>query len=94
MLSGAEVANALSRVGENLLIVGWVQRSLVERAAAYQFALERLMVAVPSPLAVEGERSIKLLQQRTAESEDAVPQRQEQIRLAQRHAQLGIADDR
>jgi hypothetical protein len=68
VLSGAEVANALSRVGENLLIVGWVQRSLVERAAAYQFALERLMVAVPSPLAVEAERSIKFLQQRTAEN--------------------------
>ena len=42
------------RVGENVLIVGWAQRSLVERVAAYRFALERLIIAVPSPLAVEG----------------------------------------
>ncbi len=68
VLRGDEVANALSRVGENILIVGWVQRSLAERVAAYRFALERLIVAVPSPLAVEAERSITLLQQRTAEN--------------------------
>ena len=48
--------------------VGWVPRWRVAPAAAYQFALERLMVAVPSPLAVEAERSIRFLQQRTAES--------------------------
>jgi len=45
-----------------------VQRSLVERAAAYRFALERLMIVVPSPLAVEAERSITLLLQRAAEN--------------------------
>ena len=63
-----EIANALSRVGENVLIVGWVQRSLLERATAYRFALERLMIAAPSPLAVEAERLITLLQQRIAQS--------------------------
>jgi hypothetical protein len=65
---GDEVANALARVGENVLIVGWVQRSLAERVAAYRFALERLIIVVPSPLAVEAERSITFLQQRSAES--------------------------
>lgn len=65
---GDEVANALARVGENVLIVGWVQRSLAERVAAYRFALERLIIVVPSPLAVEAERSISMLQQRSAES--------------------------
>jgi hypothetical protein len=64
--SGAEIANALSRVAENTLTVGWVQRSLVDRAAAYRFALERLVIAVPSPMAVEVERSLALLQARTA----------------------------
>jgi hypothetical protein len=64
--SDAEIANALSRVGENTLTVGWVQRSLVERAAAYRFALERLVIAVPSPMAVQVERSLALLQARTA----------------------------
>ncbi len=68
VLRGDEIANALSRVGENVLVVGWVQRSLVERAAAYRFALERLMIVVPSPLAVEAERSITLLLQRAAEN--------------------------
>jgi hypothetical protein len=68
VLSPAEVANALNRVGENVLVVGWVQRSLVERVASYRFALERLIVAVPSPLAIEVERSIALLQARIAEN--------------------------
>ena len=48
--------------------MGWVQRSLAERVAAYRFALERLIIVVPSPLAVEAERSITFLQQRSAES--------------------------
>jgi hypothetical protein len=68
VLRADEIANALNRVGENVLIVGWVQRSLVERAIAYRFALERLMIAVPSPLAVDAERSLTLLQQRIAEN--------------------------
>jgi hypothetical protein len=66
VVSAAEVANALSRVGENALTVGWVQRSLVERAAAYRFALERLVIIAPSPMAVEVERSLTMLQARTA----------------------------
>ena len=68
VLRSDEVANALSRIGENVLIVGWVQRSLAERVAAYRFALERLMLVQPSPLALEAERSINLLQQRIAAS--------------------------
>src|SRR5262245_29780415 len=61
VLSAAEVANARSRNGENYLTVGWVQRSLSERVASYRFALGRLMIVVPSPMAVEVERSIMLL---------------------------------
>jgi hypothetical protein len=68
VLSGPEIANARARIGENYLVVGWVQRSLVERVAAYRFALERLIVAVPSPAAVEVERSINFLEARIAES--------------------------
>ncbi len=66
ILSAGEVANMRSRVGENTLTVGWVQRSLVERIASYRFALERLVIVAPSPMAVEVERSLALLQARTA----------------------------
>ena len=65
-LSGPEVANAKARIGENTLVVGWVQRSLNDRVASYRFALERLVIAVPSPMAVEVDRSIALLQTRIA----------------------------
>jgi hypothetical protein len=68
VLSAAEVANAKARIGENFLVVAWVQQSLTERAASYRFALERLIVAVPSPAAVEVERSVTFLQTRIAES--------------------------
>jgi hypothetical protein len=59
-------ANAHARIAENALVVAWVQQSLADRAAAYQTALERLLVATPTPMAVEVERSITLMQQRTA----------------------------
>jgi hypothetical protein len=65
-LSGPEIANAQARIGENALVVGWVQRSLADRVASYRFALERLVIAVPSPMAVEVDRSIALLQTRIA----------------------------
>ena len=37
-----------------------------ERAESYQIALERLVIAAPSPVAVEAERALTLLQQRIA----------------------------
>ena len=68
VLSGPEIANAKARVSENYLIIAWVQRSLLDRAAAYQFGLERLMLAVPSPFAVEVERSLTYLKMRSGEA--------------------------
>jgi hypothetical protein len=68
VLSGPEVANAKARIGENFLVVAWVQKSLADRAASYRFALERLIIAVPSPAAVEVERSLALLQSGIAAS--------------------------
>jgi hypothetical protein len=66
-VSGPEIANAQARMGENTLVIGWVQRSLADRVAAYRFALERLVIAVPSPLAADVDRSIGLLQTRAGE---------------------------
>jgi hypothetical protein len=63
-LSSEERDNTLQRIRENRNIVLWVQGSLAERAKSYKVALERLVIAAPSPVAVEAERSLTLLQQR------------------------------
>lgn len=63
-LTPEERNNTLKRIAENRAIVLSVKRSLAERAAAYKIALERLVIAAPSPVAVEAERSLTLLQQR------------------------------
>jgi hypothetical protein len=59
-------ADARRRVTENTLVVAWVHRSLRERADGYQYALERIVIDTPSPLAVEAERALMLLRQRIA----------------------------
>jgi hypothetical protein len=68
VLSEQEVASAKARVGENFLVVAWVQQSLADRVASYRFALERLIVVAPSPFAVELERSLNYLQSQIAAS--------------------------
>jgi hypothetical protein len=68
-LNPHERGNALARIGENTLTIGWVQRSLTERCAAYRYALERLVVAEPSNTAIEAERVLKQLQMRIAENQ-------------------------
>jgi hypothetical protein len=60
-------ANARARIAENALIVAWVQQSLADRAESYRLALERLVVATPTPMAVEVERSIMLMRQKIAQ---------------------------
>ena len=56
--------NTLQRIAENRNIVRWVQESLQERAESYRIVLERMVIAAPSPVAVEAERALSLLQQR------------------------------
>jgi hypothetical protein len=68
-MTPAEAGNAKARIAENQLVIGWVQRSLAERSDAYCFALQRLVIATPSPVAVEVERSLTLLNTRIAESQ-------------------------
>jgi hypothetical protein len=60
-LTDRERANALARNAENRAIVVWVCTSLKERVSSYRYALERLVVAVPSQGAVEADRAIALL---------------------------------
>jgi len=67
-MTPAEAGNANARVAENTLVIGWVQHSLVQRSEAYCFALQRLVIATPAPMAVEVERSLTLLNTRIAEN--------------------------
>ncbi len=53
-----ELAAAVTRIEENRLAIEWVERSLDERAWSYRYAVERLVIASPSPMAVEAERMI------------------------------------
>ena len=51
----------IARNNENAAIVAWVCRALKERVASYRYALERLVIAVPSSSAAEADRAIALL---------------------------------
>jgi len=63
-LSEDERINAVQRMRENASVIRWVQRSLRQRADSFRFTLERLVIATPSPDAVEAERSLTQLRQR------------------------------
>ncbi len=74
-LNEEERANALNRIAENQLIVEWVRRSLNERAAVYRFALERLVISYPSPMAVDTERSLNQLRRQIGENQRVAAER-------------------
>jgi hypothetical protein len=67
-------ADARARIAENVAVIRWVQKSLGVRAASYQYALSRLVVEAPSPMAAEAERSLTLLQSRIAAHRDVLSQ--------------------
>jgi hypothetical protein len=58
-LNEGEAGNAFGRVRENGMVTAWVRRALFWRLGSYRYALERLVIAVPSGLAVEAERALK-----------------------------------
>ncbi len=57
-----EVGNAFGRIRENRLVTARVHRALHWRLASYRYALERLVIAVPSGRAVEVERGLARFQ--------------------------------
>lgn len=67
-LTPIERANASARMLENSLIARWVHQSLMERAYAYRFALERLVISSPSSQAAEAERQLNLMSMRISEA--------------------------
>lgn len=60
-LDEEERASALSRIAENRAAIGWVRHSLGQRIESYRYALERMVVAYPSPMAVESEQALNRL---------------------------------
>lgn len=72
-LSPTELNNARERMQENELIVMLVRTNLMQRAASYRFALERLVVMTPSPLAVDIERAINQMQADIARYRNPTP---------------------
>lgn len=66
-LTAAEERAAERRLRENMMLIAEVHRVMSERAAMYRTALERLVVALPSPLAVEAERQRHELERRLRE---------------------------
>jgi hypothetical protein len=61
-VSPKELQNAQRRMRENQSTVALVHAKLTQRAASYHFALERLVITTPSPLAVDVERAITQMQ--------------------------------
>jgi hypothetical protein len=52
-----EINSALARNVENRTLIEGVELTLNDRAWSYKYAVERLVIAVPSPLAVQAERA-------------------------------------
>ena len=61
-VSKAELKNAQQRMRENESVVALVRAKLTQRAASYHYALERLVIATPTPQAVDVERAVNHLQ--------------------------------
>jgi hypothetical protein len=65
-LSPRERADAIARMGENTLIVQWVQQCLERRISSYRWALERLAIQAPDGMAADADRLIGELAAQTA----------------------------
>jgi hypothetical protein len=65
-LSPRERADAVARMQENSLIVQWVQQCLERRVSSYRWAVERLVLQAPDPMAAEADRLIGELAAQTA----------------------------
>lgn len=72
-LSPAERKNALARIRQNESIVALVRAKLMQRAASYRFALERLVIQTPSPQAIDIERAITAMQTEIARYRQPAP---------------------
>lgn len=60
-LNPRERINVVARNRENAAIIAWVCRAVKDRVAAYRYAVERLVIAVPNLDAAGADRSVSLL---------------------------------
>ncbi len=65
-LTQEDALNAKRRVRENMMLIAEVHRVMSDRVRTYRTALERLVIALPSPMAVEAERQRHELERRLA----------------------------
>lgn len=65
-LSSGDLTQAHRRMDKNMATIGDVHRVLQERAMIYRSALQHLVIALPSPMAVEAERVRLELERRLA----------------------------
>lgn len=63
-LDEAQIRDAAARVAENRCLVAWVRQETMDRAGAYAFALERLVVEAPQGESAAAERAIAYLESR------------------------------
>lgn len=72
-LADDDVRDAAMRVAENRCLIAWVRLETDVRIARYRFALEHLLVEVPTTEAVAAERSIGFLEGRRALLDPLLP---------------------
>lgn len=72
-LSPREIDDAQARMQENVLVVQWAQQCAEQRVASYRWALERLVVQAPDPMAADADRLIRELAARVSGEWIAVP---------------------
>jgi hypothetical protein len=73
-LENEETRSAFGRVRENRMVTAWVQSALHERLVSYRYALERLVIAMPSGLAVEAEKAVKRFQLQVRQADGPLTQ--------------------
>lgn len=65
----SERENARGRIRENTMVIVWVKRGLEARISAFRFALERLVIATPSPMAADAEHALARLKEAVAQAQ-------------------------
>lgn len=72
-LSPREYGDAQARMRENVLVVQWAQQCLQQRVSSYRWALERLVVIAPDPMAADADRLIGQLSERASAAWTTAP---------------------
>jgi len=72
-LSPREYDDAQARMRENVLVVQWAQQCAQQRVASYRWALERLVIHAPDPMAADADRLIAQLSERASAAWTSAP---------------------